>query len=239
MDGDGDSPFTSSREGIVETDPNFEALVEYLKRTLLPKLIDQWDELRISRGSDGDEENPRKTKKQRKAAGLVSAAEEEFSGGLPKEQGDIVDGWISDLRPDAEYNVEAYVDCFLSENLVRRYLNETGAEVLDLVKPEVVKYKDRETTSKEKANINFEIRRDGGDLTYLGMHELAICAEGAPSKNGKINPMVQAAIAFKPARDAVGHTGVLTPPAKMHLNVTFENIKGRVKGLLQSIKPKK
>lgn len=238
MDGDGDSPFTSSREGIVETDPNFQALVDYLKRTLLPKLIDQWDELRLARGSDGDDENPRKTKKQRKAAGLVAAAEEEFSGGLSKEQGDIVDGWISDLRPDAEYNVEAYVDCFLSENLVRRYLDETGTEVVDLVKPEITKFKDRESTSKEKANINFEIRRDKGDLTYLGMHELAICAEGAPSKDGKINPMVQAAIAFKPARDAVGHTGVLTPPAKMHLNVTFENIKGRVKGLLQSLAPK-
>jgi hypothetical protein len=239
MEGDGDSPFTSSREGIVETDPNFGALIDYLKREAIPRIIDQWDELRIARGQEGDEENPRKTKKQRRASGLVAAAEEEFTTDLPKQQGDIVDAWISDLRPDAEFNVESYVDCFLSENLVRRFLGETGAEVVDLVKPAVTKFKDRENASKEKANINFDVRRDTGDLTYLGMHELAICAEGAPSKDGKINPMVQAAISFKPARDAVGHTGVLTDPAKMHLKVTFENIKGRVRGLLASIPVKK
>jgi hypothetical protein len=70
------------------------------------------------------------------------------------------------------------------------------------------------------------------------MHELAICAEGAPSKDGKINPMVQSANDFKPTRDAVGHTGVLTTPAKLHLNVTFENIKGRLKSLLSEMEIK-
>jgi|688.fasta_scaffold91589_4 hypothetical protein len=238
MAGDGDSPFTSSREGIVETDPNFQALMDYLKKELIPKIIDQWDEFRLARGEDGDEENPRKTKKQRKAAGLVAAAEEEFTGGLPKDQGDKVDEWVSELRPDAQYNVEAYVDCFLSENLVRKYLTETGKEIVDDVKPTVVTFRNREIASKEKANINFDIRRDGGDLTYLGMHELAICAEGAPSKDGKINPMVQSANDFKPTRDAVGHTGVLTTPAKLHLNVTFENIKGRLKSLLSEMEIK-
>ncbi|QIL01832.1 DNA mismatch repair protein [Sphingomonas sinipercae] len=238
MEGNGDSPFTSSREGIVETDPNFSALIDYLRREAVPRVIDQWDEFRIARGQEGDDENPRKTKKQRRASGLVSAAEEEFTQGLPKEQGDVVDGWIAGLRPDAEYNVEAYVDCFLSENLVRQYLTETGSPLTDDVKPVVTKFRDRETASKEKANINFDVRRDGGDLTYLGMHELSICAEGAPSKDGKINPMVQAAIAFKPTRDAVGHTGVLTEAAKKHLNVTFENIKGRVRNLLGSMTTK-
>lgn len=238
MAGDGDSPFTSSREGIVETDTNFQALMDYLKKELIPKIIDQWDEFRLARGEDGDEENPRKTKKQRKAAGLVAAAEEEFTGGLPKDQGDKVDEWVSELRPDAQYNVEAYVDCFLSENLVRKYLTETGKQIVDDVKPTVVTLRNREIASKEKANINFDIRRDGGDLTYLGMHELAICAEGAPSKDGKINPMVQSANDFKPTRDAVGHTGVLTTPAKLHLNVTFENIKGRLKSLLSEMEIK-
>ncbi len=239
MDGDGDSPFTSSREGIVETDPNFQSLVDYLKKELIPKIIDQWDEFRISRGEDGDEENPRKTKKQRKAAGLVAAAEEDFVGDLPEDQGSTVDKWVAELRPDAEFNVEAYVDCFLSENLVRKYLSETNKEIVDDVKPDIKKFRDREKVSKRKANINFEIRRDAGDLTYLGMNELAICAEGAASKGGEVNPMVKAASDFKPTRDAVGHTGVLTGPAKRHLNVTFENIKGRVKGLLAGMEIKK
>lgn len=237
MAGDGDSPFTSSREGIVETDPNFQALMDYLKKELIPKIIDQWDEFRLARGEDGDEENPRKTKKQRKAAGLVSAAEQEFTDDLPREQGDIVDGWISQMRPDAEFNLEAYIDCFLSENLVRKYLVHSKTALTPPAQKLADDWKGIEAQRKADANINFDIRRDNIELSYLGMDELAICAEGAKAKDGKAMPMVQSAIAFKPVRNAVGHTGLLTDVAKTHLNVTFHNIKGRLKTMLQTMKP--
>lgn len=237
MAGDGDSPFTSSREGIVETDSNFQALMDYLKKELIPKIIDQWDEFRLARGEDGDEENPRKTKKQRKAAGLVAAAEQEFTDDLPREQGDIVDGWISHMRPDAEFNLEAYIDCFLSENLVRKYLVHSKTALTPPAQKLADDWKGIEAQRKADANINFDIRRDNIELSYLGMDELAICAEGAKAKDGKTMPMVQSAIAFKPVRNAVGHTGLLTDVAKTHLNVTFHNIKGRLKTMLQNMKP--
>ena len=236
MDGDGDSPFTSSREGIVETDPNFSALIDYLKKEAISKIIDQWDEFRLARGQDGDDENPRKTKKQRKAASLVSAAEEEFTSDISGDQGKLVDEWVRNLRPDAEYNIEAYVDCFLSENLVREYIVHSKTPLTAPAQQLADDWKDIEAKRKAEANINFDIRRDNIDLSFLSMDELAICAEGSKTEEGKLTPMVQAAIAFKPARNAVGHTGVLTEIAKMHLNVTFENIKGRVKALLKSIK---
>lgn len=236
MDGDGDTPFTSSREGIVETDPNFSALIDYLKKDAITKIIDEWDEFRLARGQDGDDENPRKTKKQRKAASLVSAAEEEFTSDISGDQGKLVDDWVQNLRPDAEYNIEAYVDCFLSENLVRKYIVHSKAPLTAPAQHAADDWKEIEAKRKAEANINFDIRRDNIDLSFLGMDELAICAEGSKTDDGKLTPMVQAAIAFKPARNAVGHTGVLTEVAKTHLSVTFENIKGRVESLLKSIK---
>lgn len=237
MDGDGDSPFTSSREGIVETDPNFEALIVYLRRALVPRVLDQWDEFRLRHREEGDDENPRRTKKQRKAAAFVAAAEEDFLEDLPPDQKNTVDQWIYDLQSDAQFNVTAYVDCFLSENLVRRFLTEKGIAIHQTVVPEVKKWRTSESQAKQTANINFDVRRENGDLLYLGMKELAICAEGGTAANGPLNPMVQSAIAYKPVRDAVGHTSLLAEPAKMHLTVTFENIKARVKNLLAQMEP--
>ncbi len=236
MEGDGDTPFTSSREGIVETDPNFSALIEYLKKEAMPKLIDQWDEFRVARGNDGDDENPRKTKKERKAAGLVAAAEEEFAleGGASKEDKDTVDRWLSEMRPDAEFNLSAYVDCFLSENLVRKYMHTAKISLSKPAQVDVDDWKKREVDRKAEANISFDIRKDNDELSYLDMEKLAICTEGGKSgADGKPTPLYAHAVSFRPVRNAVGHTGRLTDVAKAHLTVTFENIRARVKVLLK------
>jgi hypothetical protein len=238
MAGDGDSPFTSSREGVVETDANFQALMDYLKKELIPRIIDQWDEFRLARGEDGDEENPRKSNRQRKAAGLVHAIEQEFKTedgvAANKAEQDIVDEWLAVLRPDAEFNVDAYVDCFLSENLIRKYMKEHKIEVTPVAQKDIEKWKEREADALADANINFDVRKDGDELSYLDMDKLAICAEGAKLKSGKATPLVQNTLSFKPVRNAVGHTGVLTDNAKTHLTLTLENLKGRLRNLLNA-----
>lgn len=38
---------------------------------------------------------------------------------------------------------------------------------------------------------------------------------------------------YKPVRDAVAHTAILTQIAKQSLNTTYENIKARIKKLLE------
>lgn len=235
LDRENADPFTSSREGIVEDDEEFQKLLNYVQKVLLPKVFDDWDDFRGKIGKEGDDENPRRTKKERKAAALVSAAEEEFTEDIPHAQKNVVDGWISSIRSDANFNVTAYIDCFLTENLVRTFLREKGLAPHDSVTGEITKFRNSEIQAKQKANINFDVRRDDDDLLYLGMNELAISAEGGASNGGLINPMVQASIAYKPVRDAVGHTSRLAEPAKLHLTVTFENVKGRVKNLLSEM----
>lgn len=236
MDQVGNDPFTSSREGIVEDDKNFKELLGYLHRKALPQIMDDWDDLRLGRGDEGDDENPRKTKKSRKARALYSLSSEEFSLGNDSPGKSKVDKWISDLMDDADFNISAYVDCFLSENLIRNLIHDLNPPLSAGVQAELKEWKEKEEKRKEEAGISFAIRRDNSDLSYLGMDALAVTAEGSKTTNGKPSLWTDA-ISYRPARNAVGHTGLLTKVAKDHLNITFENIKARVVKLLSKTTP--
>lgn len=98
LDREGVDPFTSSREGVVEDDAQFRALMDYLKRDLIPLVIDQWDKLRLDRGEEGDDENPRKSKKERKARDLYALSTDEYKPKSGKENQDKVDEWLAELQ---------------------------------------------------------------------------------------------------------------------------------------------
>lgn len=235
MDGDGDTPFTSSREGVVESNLLYIALCDYMKKDFLPHVIDEWDKFRLELGKQGDEENPRRSRKERGASNLVEATEEEYrADNAPDKVKDQVDRWLTGLRPDAEFNVSAYVDCFLSENLVRKFIVKSNKDLTIPAKTEADKWRKQEQERKNEAGISFDIRENPDDLSYLALEMLAHCAEGKKSENN--NPSLHKdALTFKPVRNAVGHTGLLTAVAKKHLNVTFENIRARVKMLLKTL----
>lgn len=231
MDGPGKDPFTSSREGIVEDDKDYQSLLDYLKRTALPNIFDRWDDLRLGRGEEGDEENKRKSRKERKARDLYSASREEYAPADDAPAKDQVEEWLSELRNDAEFNISSYVDCFLSENLVRRYLAENGTTLSTGVKKEAEDWRQQEAKRKGEANISFEIRKIDNDLSYLGMDALAISIEGN-KESGKQQSLWTDAVSYRPVRNVIGHTGLLTDNAKAHLTLRYENIKARVKKLV-------
>lgn len=59
-----------------------------------------------------------------------------------------------------------------------------------------------------------------------------------PSREAKINngpSLWRDAVSYKPARNAVGHTGLLNPVAKKHLSITYENMKARIRSLLKTM----
>jgi hypothetical protein len=94
------------------------------------------------------------------------------------------------------------------------------------------KWKKVEVDSKNKGNISIDIRRIGGDLSYLSMNYLAYLVD-------KKDPLKEACLArdaneYKPIRDAIAHTALLTDIAKSRLTSVYENIKGRIRTLLLS-----
>lgn len=235
MDREGADPFTSSREGVVEDDDQFQALMKYVKEGLLPEIINRWDELRLDRNLEGDEENPRRSKKQRKARDLYNATVVEFELGDDDAGKDIVDGWLGDLRNDAEFNLQAYIDCFLSENIVRKYIVYRGEPLKGTIARDAEEWRKREAEAKEAANISFQLRKSEEDLDYLGMDSLAVAVEGSKLNVGA--SLWRDALSYKPVRNAVGHTGLLHQNAKVHLSNTYENIKARIRNLLKTVQP--
>ena len=233
MDRKGADPFTSNREAIVEDDRTFIKLLKYFKKGLIPQILDEWDDLRISRNEEGDDENKRLTKKQRKAKALVTEIEKEFIPPSGTPQKDLVEAWLEWLRPDAEFNISAYVDCFLSENLIRQFIDDQSIPMTEPAKKEIDKWKKREKKNLEDANISYEITRTLNDLGYLGMKELSILSEGRKNdKRGRITPLYGHQIVYTPIRNAVSHTSLLTQNAKTQLNMTLVNIKARLRNLL-------
>lgn len=231
MDRVGADPFTSSREGIVEDDAIFRELLSYLKGKAFPHIFDLWDKHRLKKGEGGDEDNPRKSQKARRARDLYEVARKEYAPDEKDANADEVETWLNHLRDDAEFNLSSYADCFLSENLVRKYIETRKIELKPGVKQEAKQWRDREAKAKGKANLSFDIRKSEEDLGYLGMDALAITVEGKKESGGQ-QSLCDDAVSYAPVRNVVGHTGFLTENAKNHLTLRYENIKSRIRGLI-------
>ena len=224
--------FTSSREGVVPDDPKFKLLLDELEK-IVKTVINDWDIWRIEINQDGDSENSRITKKERKSQELFNTIVEDF---IPSKENKTsrkkVDGWIAEMRQDAEFNLSSYAECFLSENLLRKYIREKkipiSQPILNRIENE---WKTKAENARQQANINFDIREDKSDLSYLDMDTLASLADTEKDKIKKAS-LLRDATEYKPIRDALAHTSRLTAIAKKRLSITFENIKARIVVLL-------
>lgn len=224
--------FTSNREGILADDPKFRELLTIIQKEVIPQIANQWDEWRIKHREEGDSENPRLSPRERKSRDLFNVVSEDYT--LPEKyaQKGKVDRWVDGLAEDAQFNFSSYAECFISENLVRCYIGEKKITLSQEAERESDRWKNREVDSKNKANISIDIRRSSSDLSYLSMDDLANLVD-------KVDPHKQAglsrdAIEYKPLRDAIAHTALLTDLAKQKLSSVYENIKARIRTLLST-----
>lgn len=220
--------FSSSREGIVADDPKFVKLLESLKK-FLDEIINDWDKWRVKHRKPGDPDNYRITQKERKSLELYHSVSGEYippEGSVNKEK---VDYWIDDLADDAKYNFGSYAECFISENLIRHYIDDKSIDLSPEARREITQWKEREARNKERGNCNIDIRQEDSDISYLDMDGLAHLVD---RQRGSQARLPTDAKAYKPIRDALMHTALLTDGAKRKLTTIYDNIKGRVKTLL-------
>ncbi len=222
--------FATSREGIVADDEKYEKFLENLKK-VITIILQDWDIWRAKHREDGDPENTRIPLKERKAGELFDLVAKGFD--IPEdpknpEAKKKVDGWVDDLREDAKYNFTSYADCFISENLIRKHIQEKKISISD-VKDIVQKWRTRESENKARGNISISLRQDDSDLSYLDMDPLANAVD---PQRGHANGLTNDAKQYKPIRDALMHTALLTNEAKQKLTTVYKNIKGRVNILL-------
>lgn len=224
--------FTSSREGIVSDDSLFQDILTELKR-LISIILDDWDEERIKIRQDGDPDNTRIPKKERKSRELFNTLADEFIPPDDSNNHDKVEGWVSSLADDAQFNFSSYGECFISENLIRNYIEDQSIELSPQAEGEVKTFRDKEKTNKSSANLSIELRKNNGDLSYLSMDQLANLVD-KPQDQLKEPGIARDAKEYKPIRDALAHTALLTDLAKFRLTSTYENIKARLRQLLNN-----
>jgi hypothetical protein len=230
--GDNKDVFTSSREGVVSDDPHYERLLREIDK-LFREIIDQWDSLRRSSGYDGDPDNHSITPKARKAQELFNTTMRDYDSEKKFKKGGLVEKWANKLSEEAQFNIPSYTECFISENLLREYVQYKKMPMTTEAKHAAEKWKQREQNNKEQANISYEVRKSGMDLFYLDMNDLANLVDKAPTP--KEAGLSRSAIVYKPMRDAVGHTSLLTSIAKQQLTLEYENIKARLEKMLQDM----
>ena len=235
--GTGKDVFTSSREGIVSNDPDFVKLIDEVKK-LFYQVIEDWDKLRLSNGADGDPDNPRIPPKARKARELFSQTCKDM--GLPTRAGakvsveDPVPQWVAELSDEAQFNIPSYAECFVSENLLRKYITYKNMPLSKEALEQAKKFRNRENDSKNAANISYQVRQSNEDIYYLDMDALANLIDKDHS-GAKDAALSRSATIYKPLRDSVGHTSLLTKVAKTQLTVEYNNIQARVATLIKSI----
>lgn len=230
--GDNKDVFTSSRESVISDDPLFASFLKELDR-LFKKVIDEWDDFRRRHGDDGDPDNPKVPRKARKAQELFHAAYDDFKADSNVgKKGGKVEEWAGQLADEAQFNIPCYTECFISENLLRKYIEHVELALTEEAQKEAEKWRSRDKANKDKANISYEIRASTDDIYFLDMDHLAnlIDKPENPTKDAGIG---RSAIVYKPIRDAVGHTSIITDTAKSQLDIEYQNIKSRLLEVLQ------
>ena len=224
--------FTSSREGVISDDEKFKKMLDEIRK-IIATILEDWDKWRIRDRLDGDKDNARLTKKERKSKELANAVSDEYIPPSSSKNRHRVDGWVDSLTVEAQYNIATYAECFIAENLLREYIDYKKLTTNKTMEGNLKDYKRKETTAKDMANISFEIRKNSNDLLYFSMDDLCNFVD-KPDDKLKKPGLSRDATVYKPIRDAMAHTSLLTSVAKNQLNVTFENIKQRVKILIDT-----
>lgn len=224
--------FSTSREGVVPEDEKFTKLLEDL-RILRETIFNDWDNWRRKHHKTGDPDNPSITGKERKAEELFNEVSQEYDideDPANPQKKEKVDEWVNELVEDARFNFPSYAECFISENLIRKHIKEKKIKLSKEAKEEVKTWKGKEKVNKDRGNISIPIRKSPVNTSYLSMDGLANLVD----KRDAIKEacLSRDANEYKPIRDAIAHTALLTKSAKSRLTTVSENIKERVRKLL-------
>ena len=219
--------FTSSREGVLESDGKYQSLLTELKSKIIPQILTQWNGLREKKNDDDEKTKILILKRARSLHNLVA---KKLKGSTKLNK------WIKDLEKEAEFNISAYAEYFLLENILRKYVADEKIDFKqsDDIKDKISKNKGFERRNRNEGYLNIEVRKDDGDLNYLDMGDLAKLVDPPPAIIKKVvsDTMVTDVIPYRPLRNAVAHTAFLTTDAKNKLETIYTSVKAKIKALI-------
>lgn len=228
---DDEDRFTSNREGIVPGDDKYTRCLEILENEVLKSISGEWDILRDKHKQPSDPDNHTK---ERRAKDLFNVVSKVYAVGASLPDKMPINNWVDDLADDAQFNFSSYAECFIAENLIRKYITEKKISLSEEAKKEAEKWRSAEIGHKQKGNISIRIRKYDSDSYYLSMDALAYLIDtkdkGMFESSANLS---RDADAYKPIRNALAHTSLLTDVAKNKLNSIYENLKARLQELFK------
>ena len=248
--------FTSSREGVISDDPKYQKFLEALRKKV-GIIMERWDELRRERLEDGDSENDSITRQKRKAGEFFNAIIREYGPPEGSEDQKKIEGWKRDLKDEGEYSFASYAYCFISENLLRKYIEDNASAPLSCTnidkngktcrnRPEAKKNegceyckgerrKENLQEQKQHAHTSIKIRVDEDNiLMYLDYIDLVgIIKNDMPtSKQKPFKNLIEESKPYQPLRNSVMHTSCLTEAGKTKLASVTDNVVATVKTII-------
>lgn len=235
LDKDGDEDrFTTSREGVMDNDPEYAKLLTSLRNKVLLRIMDQWDQFRFARGQDGDPENPRVPLTERRANELFNAKFKQFRSGIKKTspQDKKLNTWVQSLSADATLNFDAYATIFTAENLLRKLIQDKQLPSSS-EQGKISRWRSKEIKYKQEADLFIDIRLDDDDLFYLNMQSLLSIIEQSGITEAQ-TPILDER-RFSLFRNVVMHTARLTQDSRLNLLASYKNVEAKVRQLLHKI----
>ena len=116
---------------------------------------------------------------------MYNAVADEYQPAKRSRGADKVDKWVAHLSSDATFNFESYAECFVSENLVRKYIVHKKLALSKEAKSEAKNFRTKESEGKKRGNISINVRRDAGgawdmDVIWSGVLPCPKITSGKP-----------------------------------------------------------
>ena len=224
-DGGSIDRFTSSREGVLGNDPLIRDYLVYFEE-MLRSVGNEWDKFRLKHKEDGDPENESLTPETRKAKELFDLLSREYATREDRK----VNEWLDEVRWAAYSSLTAYGDCFIAENLLRNYLEESlpNSEFSQEFKAVATRFRKKEEKNLNSIAYGSGIRVKTSDPYYVYLDDLLreIYKDDPTFDETSITKL-------RVLRNAVAHTCVLTEQAQSDLVDEVAEVRERIKTKLR------
>ncbi len=140
-------------------DPEFSKVIKLLKTKILNEVLNDWDTWRRKHRKEGDAENTSVSRKERKAEELYNVVAEEYAVPGDDKSAKRIDTWMNELGEDARFNFGSYAECFISENLIRRFIVETKTTLTNKAKDNIAIYQRREKESNREGKYQHRVAK--------------------------------------------------------------------------------
>ncbi|WP_316668863.1 ATP-binding protein [uncultured Propionibacterium sp.] len=235
LDSGTNDPFTSNRESIKEDDPRFNELLNELSR-VVNQIYAEWDDLRIEDRQDGDDDNPKRTKKKRAALRLTKEQTKELfpetGTAKSKKSRKAFDELLEKAEGDLIESLDDYSHIYILENLMRQIATQYSMKLSKTEEKEADKNKSRATENFSGSGLREKCRSSENRLWYLGLADLLKVVDRGTKPQGNNTPLKSQLESIRYLRNIVMHTAGLTTYGRRQLESRKEAIAANLKTII-------